>query len=76
MENLSWIPDLLFRNNQVLCCRARGILISTSGKVVIEQNYFKMSGSPILIAGDANYWWESGAVKDVLIQNNDSRNLV
>jgi hypothetical protein len=70
MENLSWTPDLTFRNNQVLSCRARGILVSTPGKVIIEQNYFKSSGSPILIAGDANYWWESGAVKDVTIRDN------
>jgi hypothetical protein len=71
MENLTWTPDLEFKNNQVLSCRARGILISTPGKVVIERNYFKSSGSPILIAGDANYWWESGAVKDVTIRDND-----
>ena len=71
MENLSWIPALEFRNNQVLCCRARGILISTSGKVIIENNYFKSSGLPILIVGDANNWWESGAVKDVIIRNNN-----
>lgn len=70
MENLSWTPDLTFRNNQVLSCRARGILISTPGKVLIEKNYFKSSGSPILIAGDANYWWESGAVKDITIREN------
>jgi hypothetical protein len=71
MENLNWTPDLVFRNNQVLSCRARGILISTPGKVLIEKNYFKSSGCPILIAGDANYWWESGAVADVTIRDND-----
>lgn len=71
MENLSWTPDLVFRNNQVLSCRARGILISTPGKVLIEKNYFKSSGCPILVAGDANYWWESGAVTDVTIRDNE-----
>ena len=71
MENMTWTPDLEFRNNRVLSCRARGILISTPGKVMIERNFFKSSGSPILIAGDANYWWESGAVKDVTIRDND-----
>lgn len=71
MENLTWTPSLNFRHNRVLSCRARGILISTPGKVMIEQNYFKSSGCPILIAGDANSWWESGAVTDVCIRNND-----
>lgn len=37
-----------------MSCRARGILVSTPGKVLIERNYFESSGSAILIAGDAN----------------------
>ena len=51
--------------------RARGVLISTPGKVLIEDNTFESSGSPILIAGDANQWFESGAVKDVVIRRNN-----
>ena len=43
------------------------------GKVIIENNVFESSGSAILIAGDANAWYESGAVRDVLIRNNDFR---
>jgi len=50
--------------------RARGLLLSTPGKVVIEGNHFESSGSAILIAGDANNWYETGAVKDVTIRNN------
>jgi hypothetical protein len=38
--------------------------------VVIEDNRFESSGSAILIAGDANYWYESGAVRDVTIRRN------
>jgi len=45
-------------------------LISTPGKVIIENNIFESSGSAILIPGDANGWYESGAVKDVTIRNN------
>jgi len=37
---------------------------------VIANNLFSSSGSAILIAGDANYWYESGGVKDVLIRDN------
>ncbi len=70
LENLSWTPDALIRNNRFLSSRARGILISTPGKVIIENNYFESSGSAILIAGDANYWYETGAVTDVIIRNN------
>jgi hypothetical protein len=70
IENLTWVPNVLIKNSFFGSCRARGILVTTPGKVVIENNTFESSGSAILIAGDANGWFESGAVKDVLIQNN------
>ncbi|MBK7213712.1 MAG: right-handed parallel beta-helix repeat-containing protein [Bacteroidales bacterium] len=70
LENLSWTASVTIKNSRFRSCRARGILISTPGKVLIEDNNFESSGSAILIAGDANYWYESGAVKDVLIRNN------
>ena len=70
LENLTWTPDVTIRNSYFGSNRARGILITTPGKVIIENNVFESSGSAILIAGDANQWYESGAVKDVLIRNN------
>jgi hypothetical protein len=39
--------------------------------VLVEGNRFEhIAGSPILLAGDANGWYESGACHDVLIRNN------
>jgi hypothetical protein len=70
LENLTWTPAVSISGSRFKSCRARGILVSTPGKVVIENNTFESSGSAILIAGDANYWYESGAVTDVLIKNN------
>lgn len=70
LENLSWSPDVLIQNSFFGSNRARGILMSTPGKVIIENNIFESSGSAILIAGDANGWYESGAVTDVVIRNN------
>ncbi len=70
LENLTWVPDVVIKNSFFGSNRARGILVTSPGKVVIENNTFESSGSAILIAGDANGWYESGAVKDVLIQNN------
>jgi hypothetical protein len=70
LENLSWAPDLTVRDCWFGCSRARGLLVSTPGRVRIEGNRFESSGSAILIAGDANYWFESGAVRDVLIRGN------
>lgn len=71
LENLSWTPEVTIRNSRFKSNRARGILVSTPGKVVIAHNQFQSSGSAILIAGDANYWYETGGVRDVLIEEND-----
>jgi hypothetical protein len=70
LENLTCTPDVLITGCRFESCRARGVLISTPGKVVIENNLFESSGSAILIAGDANNWYESGGVRDVLITSN------
>ena len=70
LENLTWTCNVLIKDSHFKSCRARGILISTPGKAVIENNIFESSGTAILIAGDANQWYETGAVKDVLISKN------
>ena len=73
LENLSCTPNVTITNCFLGSNRARGVLISTSGKVFIENNIFETSGSAILIAGDANYWYESGPVKNITIKNNEFR---
>lgn len=50
--------------------RARGILVTTPEKVLIEDNYFRTAGTAILIEGDLDYWFESGANSNVNICNN------
>ena len=73
LENISCTPNATITNCYVGCCRARGILVSTPGKTLIENNVFETSGSAILIAGDANQWYESGAVTDLTIRGNEFR---
>ncbi len=70
LENLTYTPSVNIKNCVFGSCRARGLLVTTPKKVVIENNVFLSSGSAILIAGDANIWYESGAVTDVVIRNN------
>lgn len=50
--------------------RARGVLLTTPRKSVIENNVFESSGAAILIEGDISYWYESGGVTDVRISDN------
>lgn len=71
LENLHWVPsDVLISHNIFGGCRARGLLLTVPAKTVIENNSFYSSGSAILISGDAANWYETGAVKDVLITGN------
>jgi len=70
LENLTWTPNVTIRNCYFGSHRARGMLISTPGKVVIDNNIFESSGSAIVIPGDANGWYETGAVRDITISNN------
>ncbi len=76
LENLTWTPSVAIRRTTFGRVRARGLLVSTPRKVVIEDNIFQSSGAAILIAGDANGWFESGAVKDVLIRKNRFENCL
>lgn len=70
-ENKTWSAGLVLRNCRILRRhRARGILFTTPKPVLIENNYFSTAGTAILIEGDMDYWFESGANTDVLIRNN------
>jgi hypothetical protein len=70
LENLTWTPNFTVRRSVFGTVRARGLLVSTPGKVLVEDCLFRSSGAAILIAGDANYWYETGAVTDVTIRHN------
>lgn len=70
LESLEYVPDLEIENCHFGNNRARGILVTTAGKVRIHNNFFHNAGSAIKISGDANSWYESGAVRDVEIREN------
>ena len=71
LENITWYPNLTFKNNTIRNNRARSILISIPKKVLIENNSFSSMMSAILFEGDMEHWFESGAVKNVIIRNNN-----
>ncbi len=71
IENLSWCPEVYFADNLIRNNRARGTLFSTPMKTVVENNTFDhTSGTAILLCGDCNGWYETGACRSVLIRNN------
>jgi len=72
IENITWTPDVIIRNTTITRIPTRGVLVTTRGEVIIENNKFlKTHMSAILIADDANSWYESGYVRNVLIRNNN-----
>ena len=76
-ENKTWNASLTMRHCQVLKChRARGILVTTPEKALIEKNLFRTAGAAILIEGDTDYWFESGANRNVLIRDNVFENCL
>ena len=70
IDNPTRMPEVLIRGCRTGNNRPRGFLISTPKKVVIEENTFYNSHYGIHISGDANNWYESGAVTDVTIRRN------
>lgn len=71
IENLTWTPEVTFENNLLRNNRARGALFSTPKKVLVKKNVFDhTSGSAILLCGDCNGWYETGACRDVTIEEN------
>lgn len=70
-ENKTWTAGLELRHCRILKRhRARGVLVTTPRDVIIEDNYFRTAGTAILIEGDLDYWFESGANNNVHIRNN------
>lgn len=71
IENLTWTPEVYFAHNTIRNNRARGALFSTPQPVVVEENLFDhTSGCAILLCGDCNGWYETGACRDVVIRKN------
>lgn len=71
IENLEWTPEVEFCGNTIRDNRARGALFSTPKDVLVENNLFDhTSGTAILLCGDCNGWFETGACRNVTIRKN------
>lgn len=71
IENLEWTPEVVFADNTIRNNRARGTLFSTPKPTIVENNLFDhTSGTAILLCGDCNGWYETGACHNVIIRNN------
>lgn len=71
IEDISACPNVTFSKNTLNRIITRGLLLTTRGKVLVENNRFiSTSMSSILLSDDAKSWYESGMCCDVTIRNN------
>lgn len=71
-ENVSYTPAVTISGNHMKSIPTRGILCTTRQPVIIENNIFdNMAMANIYLSNDANYWYESGPIRNMIIRNND-----
>ena len=71
VENATWTPDVYVRNCDAHMIAGRGILCTTRGEVVIENNrFYHLRGPALVIEDDCNFWFESGYTRHILFRNN------
>ena len=71
IENSTWTPDLTVRGCEFGVTSGRGILCTTRGEVLIENNCFsQLWGPALLVEDDCNFWFESGYTKHIVFRNN------
>lgn len=69
ITEMSW-PEVLIKGCSMGNNRARGLLLGSKKKTVVEDCYFHIPGAAILFEGDGCYWFEQAGVRDVTIRNN------
>ena len=76
VENVSLgTAEVLISGCTVDLNRARSLLLSCPGKVVVENCDFRSMMAGIRVCGDANYWFESGRTDDLTIRGCTFRDL-
>lgn len=72
VENISWTPKVWVHNTTISRIPTRGILVTTRRRAIIENcNFQCIHASAVLVADDAESWYESGMVNDLTIRKNN-----
>jgi hypothetical protein len=71
LENVTWNPEVEIRGCKLERIPTRGFLLTTRGKVLVEDNDFLATRmSAIYVENGAEGWFESGCVRDMTIRGN------
>lgn len=74
LENKTWNPTFTMKDCVIQNHRARSIVLKTPLQTIIKDNYFSSMMSGVLLRGESKFWYESGAVEDLLIEGNTFHN--
>ncbi|MEG2291742.1 MAG: glycosyl hydrolase family 28-related protein, partial [Clostridium sp.] len=70
-ENVTYAPNVHIKGNVMRSIPTRGILCTTKNEVIIEENVFEsLAMASIYLSNDADYWYESGPIRNMTIRNN------
>ncbi len=70
-ENITYTPEVLIENNKFSNVPSRALLCTTRKKTVIRNNIFEnITMASIYLSNDANEWYESGKIENMIIENN------
>lgn len=70
VASLAGDPEVEIRHCVIRGNRARGILLGSRGKTLVEDNVFHTPGTAILLEGDGRFWYERAGVRDLMIRRN------
>jgi len=71
VENITWTPSVEILECDISRVPTRGILVTTRGRVRIQRNrFFRIPMPSVLVEDDAQGWYESGSVRNLLIEGN------
>lgn len=70
IDNIDAYPNVIFRNNICGKNRARGLILTSTKKMIVENNNMDCEGSVIKVNSDMKSWHESAAIDTLIIRNN------
>lgn len=70
VDSIDFYPDVLIEGCRFTNNRARGILVGSRRDTVIRGNEFHLGGTAIKLESDSKYWYESGGVGRLIVEQN------
>ena len=70
IDSVDFYPEVIIEDCRFVNNRGRGILAASEKRTLIRNNYFRVSGTAVNLESDSVYWYESGRIGELVIENN------